>query len=95
MLTRGGDRQASRAMWEQLGQSEENDWLRQTAQLRLMQLDALDQIDALERIVKRVRARDRADCPRHGNSSSRAGLLRGVPVDPTGTPYTLNSATGK
>ena len=28
MLTRGGDRQASRVMWTQIGQNEESDWLK-------------------------------------------------------------------
>jgi hypothetical protein len=28
-------------------------------------------------------------------ASIAAGLLRGVPVDPAGTPYTLNFATGE
>ena len=35
MLTRGGDRQASRALWMQIGQNPESDWLRRMAQLRL------------------------------------------------------------
>ena len=38
-------------MWTQIGQNEESDWLRNMSQLRLAQLDALDQIDVLKRIV--------------------------------------------
>jgi len=94
MLTRGGDRQSSRAMWEQLGQSEENDWLRQTAQLRLTQLDALDQIDTLEGMVKEF-ARVNGRWPASWEQLAAAGVVGGVPVDPTGTPYTLDFSTGR
>jgi hypothetical protein len=94
MLTRGGDRQASRAMWTQLGSSAENDWLRQTAQLRLRQLDALDQIDALTRVVREF-ARRRGTPPASWEALMGANLLRGIPIDPDGTPYILDAATGE
>ena len=93
MLTRGGDRRASRAMWEQIGRNDGNDWLRRAAERRLAQLDALDQIDALNRNVAefgRVAGRP----PSSWEQMIAAGLLRGIPVDPGGTPYTLNSSTG-
>jgi tetratricopeptide (TPR) repeat protein len=48
---KGGDRQTSRALWQQLYQAADNEWLRNNAALRLTQLDALDQIDQLEKIV--------------------------------------------
>jgi hypothetical protein len=47
-LAEGGHRSASRAMWQQLAQAEE-DWLRGAAQLRLAQLDAMDIMDAWRR----------------------------------------------
>jgi tetratricopeptide (TPR) repeat protein len=93
MLTRGGDRQASRFMWEQLGETTDNDWLRQTAQLRLMQLDALDQIDDLRRVAAEF-VRRTGNQPQSWEQLAGAGLLSGVPVDPTGTPYVLDHATG-
>ncbi len=93
MLTRGGDREASRALWTQIGQSEESDWLRRTAQLRLAQLDALDQIDVLKRIVddyaKRTGRRAQS-----WQQLAASGALRGAPLDPSGTAYTLNPDTG-
>ena len=94
MLTRGGNRQASRAMWTQLRQSDDNDWLRNTAELRLLQLDALDQIDTLERLVQEF-ARRSGKPAGSWEQMVAAGLLRGIPVDPTGTPYTLNFADGE
>ena len=93
MLTRGGNRDASRALWAQIGQSEENDWLRKTARMRLAQLDALDEIDVLERVVHDFVTR--AGQPAHSWSQLiAAGLIRRVPTDPAGTPYTLDAETG-
>jgi tetratricopeptide (TPR) repeat protein len=93
MLTRGGDRQASRAMWTQIGQNQESDWLRTTSQLRLEQLDALDEIDVLKRIVKDFTERT-GQPARSWRQLASAGAVRGAPLDPSGTPYTLDPATG-
>jgi tetratricopeptide (TPR) repeat protein len=94
MLTRGGDRQASRALWTQIGQNEESEWLRATSQLRLKQLDALDQIDVLKRIVgdftKRTGTRAES-----WEQLAAAGAVRGLPLDPSGTPYRLDAETGE
>ena len=93
MLTRGGNRQASRVMWQHLRETEESEWLRNTAELRLLQLDALDQIDALKPLVEEF-ARRTGRLPASWEQMIAAGMLRGVPVDPTGTPYTLNFTEG-
>lgn len=76
-----------------MGQSEDNAWLRKTAQLRLMQLDALDQIDSLERIVQEFERRTGA-LPNTWQALVGAGVLRGVPVDPALAPYLLDVRTG-
>jgi hypothetical protein len=47
-LAEGGHRAGSRALWQQLAQAEEP-WLREAAQLRLAQLDAMDVMDAWRR----------------------------------------------
>ena len=63
-LAEGGHRDASRALWQQLAQSDEP-WLRDSAKLRLAQLDAMDTIDSLQ-------------APRQGvprRASGRAGDL--------------------
>jgi len=94
MLTRGGNREASRALWTQIGQSEESDWLRTMSRLRLLQLDALDQIDVLKRLVddftKRTGVRART-----WEQLAAAGAIRGLPLDPSNTPYTLDPETGE
>jgi hypothetical protein len=91
MLTQGSDRAASRFLWQQmLGADQE--WLRRRADHALKQLDALDQIDRLNRFI--------ASLPKAtGQSYSwqwaiRTGGLRGVPVDPSGTPYEIDPQTG-
>jgi hypothetical protein len=94
MLTRGGDRQASRSMWTQIGQSEDQ-WLRRTSQLRLAQLDALDDIDTLKKIAddfaKRTGRRAQS-----WEQIAAAGLIRGVPLDPSRTmPYRIDAETGE
>jgi len=89
-LARGGDRRASRFMWQQILESADNDWLRTQAQHRLLQLDALDQIDALQRIVDSYRQRT-GNVPVSWSDLQRAGLTRGVPLDPTGKQYVLDA----
>lgn len=93
MLTRGGDRAASRAMWTQIGQSEESEWLRSTAQLRLAQLDALDEIDVLRGTLREFTKKTGRTAGAWDDLIA-AGWLRHVPPDPSGTPYQLDSVTG-
>ena len=93
MLIQGGDRTSSRFLWRQLHASAEQDWLRSIAERRLVQLDALDQIDQLEAAVRRFERQvgpERLTWPR----LVREGVVPGVPVDPTGTPYELDPIRG-
>lgn len=89
-LMQGGDRQSSRLMWQAILQSAEIDWLRSEAERRLMQLQALDQIDKLQREVDRFSAR--AGRPPAGWSELvRTGVFPGVPFDPAGALYDLDA----
>jgi hypothetical protein len=90
-LAEGGDRQSSRTMWEAIRQSAEIDWLRNDADRRLAQLRALDEIDALQAVVNRYSARS-AQPALEWQPLINAGLLRGVPIDPTGEPYAFDQA---
>ena len=60
---------------------------RKEAERRLLQLQALDMIDALQRAIDDYSRRtgQKADWPTLAGS----GVLRGVPVDPTGIPFDL------
>lgn len=93
-LATGGQRSASRALWEEIQKSDEP-WLKQSATLRLAQLDAMDQIDAIERRVNAFR-QSRPGIPVTWQALQGAGLLAVVPVDdPSGTPYLLDAQTGR
>ena len=86
-VAQGGDRQSSRAMWEAIRQSAEVDWLRRSAERSLAQLQALDVIDALQRSVDDYVKRT-GQTP-EWTALVRARVVRGVPLDPAGTPYEL------
>jgi hypothetical protein len=88
-LAQGGDRQSSRAMWTALRQTGELEWLRKEADRRLLQLDALDLIDAVQRAADEYAART-GERP-EWQALVRARVLRGVPLDPTGTPLEMTS----
>lgn len=89
----GGDREGSRALWTALRDSAvDNEWLRSDAARRLQQLDALDAVDALQRIVDAWVANG-AERPYTWEGLVRAGRLRAVPADPAGTPFSLGPFT--
>ena len=46
-LAEGGDRGSSRLMWKPIRETADNDWLQHDAERHLLQLRALDDIDAL------------------------------------------------
>jgi tetratricopeptide (TPR) repeat protein len=88
-LAQGGDRQSSRAMWETIRQTAEVEYLRQDAERKLAQLQAMDEIDALQQAVNRFR--DAAGAlPGDWMPLVRGRMLRGIPVDPSSTPYEID-----
>ena len=91
MLTKGGNREASRFMWRNILQRATNDWMKQNAASRLRQLDAMDQIESLSRVVAEF-SRRTGRPPVGWNELVQTRLLRGVPVDPSGTPYEMDAA---
>lgn len=92
-LAQGGNRESSRRLWQEVLGSKEAEWLRKQAAFRLMQLDALDQIAALEQAVDAYRQRTGTE-PRTWLDLVRAGDLRGLPVDPARYPYELDPFSG-
>jgi len=92
-LAEGGHRSASRTLWQQLAQSEEP-WLRDSAALRLKQLEAMDTIDMLEARVARYRA-EHPNEPVTWPALIAARLIPGVPIDSSQVPFVLDPATGR
>ena len=88
-LAQGGSRASSRQLWQQVSASATEDWLKQQADQRLRQLDALDRIDALVEAARRYLARTGA-LPQTWDDLVRAGELQVPPVDPAGYPFVLD-----
>jgi hypothetical protein len=90
-LAEGGDRRQSRLVWKAILDSAEIDWLRGDAERRLMQLDALDELDAVQAVVDRFMAATHTT-PSGWGPLVAAGALRGIPVDPSRTPLELDAS---
>jgi tetratricopeptide (TPR) repeat protein len=92
ILTGGGDRASARFLWQQMLSSEQA-WVRRNAERSLRQLEAMDRIDMLEAAIRS------GPPPPDGRYSwadlARRGLLPGIPVDPTGTPFEIDPRTGR
>jgi hypothetical protein len=91
MLSAGSNRAAARFLWQQMLSSEEV-WMRRNAERSLLQLDALELAGQLEALARRFP-------PPPGGTYSwdrliRQRILRGIPEDPTGTPFEIDPDTG-
>lgn len=93
-LAQGGDRQSSRFLWRQLLESNDASWVKQNAERALAQLDAMDVLDELNRASQRYTARE-GHPPRTGQDLISGERLRGIPLDPTGTPFVMDPTTGR
>jgi hypothetical protein len=88
-LAQGGQRGASRLLWQQLRETSDNDFIRTSAERRLVQLDALDIIDRLQPVIQKY-ADANPEGPLTWERLIAAGVVRRVPADPTLTPLDLN-----
>ena len=93
MLARGGDRHTARLLWTEMLRSDEGR-MKEAAELRLAQLDAMDQIDTLHSLVARVTLAS-GRRPESWNDLIAGRWLRGVPLDPGGTPYLMDPTTAR
>lgn len=89
----GGDIESSRLIWRNILATSEQQWMRDAAEHRLQQLDAIDAIGQLERLTAEYERRHGAPPPAW-DDLVRDGALRGVPLDPSGHPYVLNPYWG-
>ncbi len=90
-LVKGGDRETSRLLWKQLAETAENADARHAAEIKLMQLAALDQIERLQSVANDVAARLQG-APIDWRTVLNARGLRTIPVDPTGVPYEITAS---
>jgi tetratricopeptide (TPR) repeat protein len=89
-LAEGGDRRSSRQLWQQLYETTDDSWVRNDAQRKLAQLQALDDIDALSLVVRRF-AEATGRLPASWDELVAMRWLAQVPLDPSGTPYELRA----
>ncbi len=102
MKTQGGSRETAREIYLQMRDEAEDQQSRENAELRLMELDSLDQRDAITKILQ-SRMSETKRCPDglkeilaeisrirlpHGNSFSVNA--NGEIVDPAGVPYSID-----
>jgi len=88
MLAKGGDRATSRLLWQQLYESANNEYARNAARMKLLQLKAIEDMEQLQKAIDGFNAR-RGSPVTAWNELLAAGALRGIPRDPSGTPYRL------
>jgi len=93
MLTQGGERAAARAMWYELATNSDHEWLRRAGRRGLMQVDAEAHIEVLAPVILQFHERF-GRFPANWKEVVAAGLLRRMPVDPTGHMYALDPTTG-
>ena len=87
-----GERDTARGLWQLLYETAETDQQRDNAVIHLRQLDALDQIDILRETITTYHENTDA-YPSSWQELIQAGFLKGAPLDPTGSPYVLDSTT--
>jgi len=94
LLVKGGERQAARHIWQAMYDQAEQGPMKDNARQRLSNLDALDAADQLSARVEEF-ARRFGRRPETLAELHAAGLARGPAVDPSGTPFDYDRATGK
>lgn len=90
VAARGGETQTSRILWSEIYRNAETDDIRRSALEHLAALEAKQQIARLNSLLSEFRAREG-----HSALSFReligAGLLPGLPKDPSGIPYIVGA----
>jgi hypothetical protein len=87
-LAMGGSRESSRLLWQEIARTGEAEWFRNEAARRLQQLDAMDQIDALQKAADTYAARSGRKAQDWDELRS-ARYVFGAPRDPSGAPYLI------
>ncbi|MBZ5553596.1 MAG: tetratricopeptide repeat protein [Acidobacteriia bacterium] len=93
-LSKGGERASSKFLWRQIYESSENKRAKENALAHLAEMQAEDQIEALEKVTAKFRE-DSGRWPRSFIELATHRYLRGIPLDPSGVPYLLDPESGK
>lgn len=90
MAEHGGELETARLLWKTTYQTSSDKDIRANAITHLRALKADDDVDQLERLAETYKQRS-GHYPMSFLDMARAGMLSGVPVDPTGHPYKLEN----
>lgn len=82
----GGSRETSRFLWTEIYNSTQDNHIRKNAMDHLEGLKAEEDAEVLQQLAAEF-ARDRGRAPSSLQDLIAAGMLRGVPLDPSGKPY--------
>jgi hypothetical protein len=93
-LAERGQTDVVRELWSRMAENAEHEWLRQAARRGLKQLDALNTIEILLRVVNTFYD-DHHRFPASWQELVASGRLRAEPHDPAGWVYTLNPDSGE
>jgi hypothetical protein len=88
MAERGGDLDTARFMWTKTYETSTDKQIRANALAHLRALEVDQQVPELESVARKYRERT-GRYPENFVELARAGLLPGIPLDPTGRPYKL------
>lgn len=89
VAAKGGEVRTSQALWSEVYHTAENALVRKSALAHLAALKAAGDLKTLDRSLAEYQKR--AGHPAQSFSNLvRSGLLPGVPIDPSGTPYVVN-----
>ena len=94
ILAQGGERHASRMIWQRLYEQAESDFARENARFNLLRLDGLDALDTLNAAVQRYVA-SHGRPPEGPEELVAAGLQRRLLLDPTGVAFEYDREPGR
>jgi hypothetical protein len=88
VAAQGGAIQTSRLLWSEMARTGGNESIRHSAELHLAALDAQEALNKLDGLLAVYRQREGRE-PLSLHDLVVAGYLRGIPLDPSGEPFTL------
>jgi hypothetical protein len=88
VAAQGGEIQSSRILWMEIARTAENDSIRQSAEVHLAALDALEALRRLDGLLALYKQKGEHEA--HSlQDLTAAGYLRGIPLDPSGEPFVV------
>ena len=88
VAAQGGEFQTSRLLWTEIAHTAGNDQMRRSAELHLAALDAQETLRKLDGLLADYKQKEGHEA-HSWQDLVAAGYLRGIPLDPSGEPFTL------